>query len=202
MPKKDPRVDAYIAKAADFAQPVLVHLRKVVHAACPDAQEAIKWGVPHFLHHGMLCGMAAFKKHCAFFVWNRALADEWKKLGISKDARKRMYRFTRIGELPKAATLKKLIKKAAELNAAGVKGPPRGKPKAKKPLVVPPDLKSALAKSKKAGATFEAFSYTNKKEYIQWITDAKRPETRAERLKTAIEWMAQGKPRNWKYQNR
>lgn len=200
MGKKDPRIDACIAKSAEFARPVLVQLRGVIHAACPEVEETIKWGVPHYMHHGILCGTAAFKAHLAFIVWNKPLASSLKEISITKKAMAKLYRITNVAELPKTSVLKKLVKKAAELNAAGVKRLAR-KPKKRTKLVVPTDLKAALAKNKKAKATFDDFSYTSKKEYIVWITGAKQAKTRAKRLATAIERLAEGKRRHWKYEN-
>ncbi len=73
MASKDPRIDAYIAKSADFAQPILKHLRKVVHAGCPKVEETLKWSMPHFDYKGVMCGMAAFKAHCVFGFWKESL---------------------------------------------------------------------------------------------------------------------------------
>lgn len=200
MATKDPRVDAYIAKSADFSGPILVHLRKLVHAACPEVEETIKWGVPFFTHHGILCSIAGFKAHCMFILWNKALRGELKNFGISESQFKKFYRFTSLADLPDAKTLKRLVKRAAALNAAGVKGPAHNRPKKqKKKLAVPADLRAALAKNKKARATFDAFSPSKQREYIEWITEAKRDVTRRKRLATAVAWLAEGKPRNWKY---
>jgi uncharacterized protein YdeI (YjbR/CyaY-like superfamily) len=202
MGKKDPRVDAYIKKSAPFAQPVLNQLRKVVQAACPEAEETIKWGVPHFMHHGILCAMAGFKAHCMFVgFWRKGTSEKLKAAGVRREEADKLERITSVGDLPKDTILKKLVRHAARVNASGKKSKPRAKPKDKKKLVVPVDLRAALAKNKRARATFDAFSYTNQKEYIEWITGAKQTETRHRRLATAIEWMAEGKPRNWKYIN-
>ena len=193
MAKKDPRVDAYISRAQPFAQPILKHLRKLVHKACPDVEETIKWRSPFFERKGIICFMAAFKAHAVFGFWKG-------KLLFGKEDQGAMGHFGRlmsIKDLPSDKQLIGYIKKAAELNERGVerKRPARGTQK----ISVPPDLKAALAKNAKAKKTFDDFSYSHKKEYVQWITDAKRDETRQRRLKTAIEWMAQGKPQNWKY---
>lgn len=197
MGKKDPRVDAYIARSARFAQPVLKHIRKLVHSACPEVEETIKWGSPTFVHHGILCGMAAFKEHCAFGFWNQAVVDD-KKGGAA------MGQFGRIGgvaDLPSDAQLKRMIGHAAQLNEDGIKPRRAAKKVKQQPLVVPDGLAAALKKNKKAQATFDGFSYSNKKEYVEWISEAKREETRQKRLATALEWLAQGKTRNWKYEN-
>jgi uncharacterized protein YdeI (YjbR/CyaY-like superfamily) len=194
MAKKDSRVDAYIERAAPFARPILKHLRKVVRAGCPDAEETIKWNFPFFEHNGIICFMSAFKEHCAFGFWKGSLIFGAKHKG----AMGHFGRITSINELPDAKALARYVRKAAKLNEAGVqKSRPRSR--AKQKVSVPSDLKAALQKNAKARKTFENFSYTNKKEYADWITDAKRDETRKRRLQTAIQWLTQGKPQNWRY---
>lgn len=194
MPTKDQRVDAYIARSADFAKPILKHIRSAVHEGCPRVEETIKWGMPHFDYKGMLCGMAAFKSHCALGFWKRSLI-----LGEAKrDAMGHFGRITSLDDLPPRKVLVGYVKKAAELNEKGIKTPKRA-PKPKKPLTVPAYLKAALARNKKAAASFAGFSPSAKREYLDWITEAKGEETRKRRLETAIEWMAEGKQRNWKY---
>ena len=196
MPSNDPRIDAYIAKSPDFAKPVLTFLRELAHAGCPEVEETLKWRMPHFLHNGILFGMAAFKHHCVVHFWkgklvlgNQARAGVFGNLG----------RVKAISDLPGRKELLGYIKKAAELNKRGVKKPIIARPKKK--LVVPAYFIAALMKNKKAQTAFESFSYSHKKEYLDWITGAKREETREARIKTAMEWLAQGKPRNWKYMN-
>jgi uncharacterized protein YdeI (YjbR/CyaY-like superfamily) len=203
MGTKDPRVDAYIDKAADFAKPILNHLRAVVHAGCPEVEETIKWSFPHFEHKGVLCSMAAFKQHCAFGFWKGGLlAEKYPELAGAEDpAMGQLGRITSISDLPDEETLLRYVREAAALNEQGVKAPNRSKPKPKgeRELEVPDDLMDALRKSPQALATFEGFSYSNKKEYVEWLTEAKSEETRKRRLDTAVEWMAEGKVRNWKY---
>jgi len=199
MGSKDKRVDAYIAKSAEFARPILRELRDTVHEGCPDVEETIKWGFPHFDYKGMLCSMAAFKQHCAFGFWKSKLV-----LGggndKSRDAMGQFGRLTSVKDLPARRVLIGYIKKAKELNDAGIKAA-RPKPRAeKKELVVPEYFTAALKKSKKALATFDAFPYSHKKEYVQWVTEAKTDETRQRRLATSVEWLAEGKSRNWKYE--
>jgi uncharacterized protein YdeI (YjbR/CyaY-like superfamily) len=198
MGKKDPRVDSYIAQSADFAKPILSHLRTLVHAGCPDIEEGVKWGFPHFMYKGILCSMASFKYHCAFGFWKGQLI-----LGKgNKKAEQAMGHFGRIAslkDLPADKTIISYVKKAMELNDAGVKAPTRVRSTERKRLVVPHYFKFALQKNKKALATFEGFNYSSKKDYVTWVVEAKTEETRAERLNTAIEWMAEGKIRNWKY---
>jgi uncharacterized protein YdeI (YjbR/CyaY-like superfamily) len=198
MGSKDKRVDAYIDKSAEFARPILRELRDIVHEACPEAEETIKWGFPHFDYKGMLCSMAAFKQHCAFGFWKSELVLRDNK---SPDAMGQFGRLTSVKDLPTRRVLIGYIKKAQELNDAGIKAA-RPKPRAeKKELVVPEYFTAALKKNKKALATFEGFPYSHKKEYVQWVTEAKTDETRQRRLATSVEWLAEGKSRNWKYEN-
>lgn len=198
MSNRDPRVNAYIEKAADFAQPILRHIREVVHSACPEAEETLKWGFPHFTYKGILCSIAAFKGHCALTFWKAdAILDPGT---VSGDAMGQFGRLTSVKDLPSRRILLGYVKKAKALNDAGAPGPisrrarPRGEPE------VPEDLQAALKKNKKASATFQGFSPGQRREYVDWITEAKRPDTRAKRLATTLEWLAEGKRRNWKYE--
>jgi len=203
MAKKDPRVDAFIAKAADFAKPILTHIRKLVHTACPEVEETIKWRFPTFMYKGMFCGMAAFKSHCTFGFWKHELlfGPDGGGAAAKEGGMGQFGRITSLSDLPKDAVLMGHIKRAARLNDEGVKAPSRSKPKERKPLVVPVFFRRALKKNKKALAAFDNFSYSHKKEYVEWITEAKSEDTRKRRLDTALEWLAQGKSRNWKYMN-
>ena len=200
MPKKDPRTDAYIAKSADFAKPILTHLRRLVHEGCPAVEETFKWSFPCFMHKGILCSMAAFKEHCSFGFWKSELVLG-EETGRRKESMGHFGRITRLEDLPKDNVLLGYIKKAAELNEAGIKQPKKAKAKPKGELEVPPDLYAALKTNKQAQSTFAGFSYSHKKEYIEWIVEAKREETRKKRLETTLQWLAQGKPRHWKYAN-
>lgn len=201
MPKKDPRVDAYIAKSADFAKPILTHFRAIVGEACPDATETIKWSTPSWDYAGSsLCSMAAFKQHCSFGFWRaNLLVLHGKPLGIGADGQ--LSHITSVMDLPARSTLMKLLKQAAKLNADGVKDSVMsGRSRVPRPpLPVPEDLRRALSRNRKARDTFAQFPPGHQREYIEWITGAKRDETRAERLATSLEWLAEGKPRNWKY---
>ena len=200
MATKDPRVDAYIAKSADFAKPILNHLRKVVHTACPEVEETMKWSFPHFDYKGMLCSMAAFKQHCTFGFWKAALIFGDAAPGKnSDDAMGHSGRITALSDLPNDKILIGYIKEAVRLSEEGIKLPARPKSRERKELVVPDDFAAALRKNKKALATFDEFSYSHKKEYLDWILEAKREETRRQRMATAIQWLAEGKSRNWKY---
>ena len=197
MGKKDPRIDAYIGKSADFAKPILLHLRKLIHAGCPDVEETLKWGHPSFMYKGILCGFAAFKEHCTFGFWKGALIVGNNK-GKIAEAMGQFGRITKLSEFPKDSIMLGYIQEAAELNDAGIKVPSKPKP-IKRKLSTPGYLMTVLRKNKKALTAFENFSPSHKKEYIEWITEAKTEETRTKRLETAITWMSKGKSRNWKY---
>ena len=191
MGSKDPRVDAYIESAADFAKPILRQIRKVVHTALPDVEEDIKWRTPTFMYKGILCGMAAFKSYCAMGFWKESLVFESHRDEIG--------RIESVNDLPGDKALIALVRKAAKLNDDGVKVTRMAATGTRKPLKVPPYLTVALKKNKQAATAFKDFSYSHKKEYIEWLTDAKTDATRQKRLETAIGWMAEGKARNWKY---
>ncbi|HVZ26862.1 MAG TPA: YdeI/OmpD-associated family protein [Sediminibacterium sp.] len=203
MAHTDARVDAYIQKAPAFAQPILVHLRRLVHEAGSDITETIKWGMPAFEYKGIVANMAAFKQHCSFGFWKASLLPDPKGvLACKEGAAGSLGRITTLADLPPASALKQLIREAIKLNEAGVKIPkaPAAKKAAVK-LTVPPYLKARLQKHPKAAAVFDAFSPSHKKEYVEWILDAKTEATREKRLATMLEWLAAGKTRNWKYQN-
>lgn len=197
MATLDPRVDTYIAEAPEYARPILEWLRAQVHKSCPNVVETIKWRMPSFEHRGILCGMAAFKAHCVFGFWKHELV-----LGaFDAKAREAMGSFGCIkskADLPTAREFAAAVRKAVELNEQGV-SLPRSKQAKKAAPRMPAELRAALAKNARARATFEGFSPSHRREYVEWIAEAKRPETRAKRLATALEWLAQGKPRNWKY---
>ena len=196
----DPRIDAYIENAKPFAQPILVRLRRAIHKACPEVTETLKWSVPAFEYQGILCGMAAFRAHCLFNVWKSSLVKEQLPKAAA-DALERIGRIESVKELPSEAVLVQIIKKAAAINEAGLKVPQA--PRAKKPPVrVPADLKAALAKRSKAATAFDAMSPSHKREYVEWITEAKAAETRDRRVAQTVEWVAEGKGRNWKYERR
>jgi uncharacterized protein YdeI (YjbR/CyaY-like superfamily) len=200
MAGRDPRIDAYIARAAPFARPILRHVRRLVHQACPEVEETMKWSMPHFEYHGIMLGMAAFKEHCSIGFWKGELI-----MGKPAGSDSGMGHFGRVAslkDLPSDRQFIEYVRKAADRNRQGIKKPADLKPKsARRELTIPKYFGAALRRNKKAATTFNGFSYTNKKEYLEWITDAKREETRSKRLQTAIAWMAEGKPRNWKYLN-
>ena len=195
--KTDPRVDAYIDRQADFAKPILRHLRETVHAACPDCEETLKWSSPTFMYRGeMLAGMAAFKQHATFGFWRGSLV-----VGDTSEQMSAMGQFgrlTSLDDLPERPVLEALIAKAMKLTDEGVK-PPRNKHQ-KAPFAVPQDLRAALDANRAAAATFDGFPPSAQRDYVDWIAGAKRDETRTKRLAQAIEWLAEGKRRNWKYE--
>ena len=197
MATKDPRVDAYIARSADFAKPILTYLRDVVHSACPDVEETMKWSFPHFMYRGVLCSMASFKQHCAFGFWKGSLVFE-NGGSRSEEAMGQFGRIAKLSDLPPKKTLSGYIKKAMKLNEAGTKVPNRVK--VNRELPIPHYFAAALKKNRKASATFSRFSPSHQREYIEWVTEAKREDTRKRRLDQAIMWLAEGKPRNWKYE--
>lgn len=198
MPNKSKEVDAYIAKSPEFARPILTQIRAAFHQGCPNLEEKIKWSVPSFEYKGMMGGMAAFKHYVTFGFWKQSLMKDPNKI-FEKDRPMASGRLTSTADLPPAKVLVAYVKEAAALNENGVKVPqlPRAKVAAKLPM--PSDLAKALKQNAKANATFTGFNNSQQNEYVEWITEAKQDATRAQRLETTIEWLAQGKPRNWKY---
>ena len=201
--KTNPRIDAYIAKSAAFAQPILKHLRALVHEASPTAEEAMKWGHMGFVSDGkILCMFAAFKAHCGLVFWHQGMKKELLASGFKTvDAMGHMGRIEKMSDLPNDATLLRYFRRAAELNASGKPARQPAPKKLRPELPVPKDLAAALKKNKKAAEAFKNFAPSHRREYIEWITEAKREETRATRLATTLEWLAQGKQRNWKHMN-
>lgn len=197
MPTLDARVDAYIAKSQPFAQPILRYAREVIHAACPDVEETIKWGMPTFMYHGMLAGMAAFKAHAAFGFWKGRLVTD--TAGKSGEAMWQFGRLTSPKDLPSRREFTKLVKQAMKLNESGAKVPHVRK-HAKPALRTPADLAAALQSKSKARTFFASLSPSAKRDYVEWITEAKRAATRAERVATTVKWLGEGKRRNWKYE--
>lgn len=199
MPTTDPRVDAYIEKSKDFAKPILTHIRALVHATCPEATETLKWSMPSFEYKGILCGFAAFKEHCTFGFWKQTLMES-DAFSETKTAMGSFGKLKSLKDLPSDAVMKKLIKQAMKLNDEGVKvskAKPSGE---KKEIEVPDVLLEALAQNEKAAETFSNFPPSCRKEYIQWITEAKTDATRDKRVASTIEWLSEGKRKNWKYE--
>lgn len=196
MPK-DPKVDAYIEKSADFAKPILIKLRELVHQSHSDIEESLKWGMPNFGYKGMLFNMAAFKAHCSFGFWKEKLIDG---LGDNSMGMGSLGKIKSLDDLPKDELLLTYMKEAVLLNEKGIKLPKKTS-KQKKELVVPNELLEVLNKNPKAKEVFDNFSYSHKKEYVEWISEAKRETTKEKRLNQTIEWLEEGKHRNWKYEN-
>ena len=196
--KTDPRIDAYIERQAEFARPILAELRAAVHAACANCEETLKWGMPTFMYRGeILASMAAFKAHATFGFWRGSLV-----VGDGKAQTSAMGQFGRIesvDDLPKRDVLEALVGKAMALTEQGVK-PPRDKHK-KPPVEVPDDLRAAIGRNRAAAATFDGFPPSCRRDYVEWVTDARREETRAKRIAQTVEWLAEGKRRNWKYES-
>jgi uncharacterized protein YdeI (YjbR/CyaY-like superfamily) len=204
MPTRtDSRVDAYIEKSGEFARPILRHLRELVHEACPAAEETLKWRSPTWMYGGkILCGMAAFKEHAAFIFWHRGMIDVLGADGDKSDtAMGSLGPITGLKDLPPDRKMTKYIRAAAELTDSGAPSRPRQAKKRAAPAAIPKDLQARLAKNKSAAANFEKFSPSARREYLEWITEAKQPATRERRLATTVEWVAEGKRRNWKYEN-
>lgn len=198
MSNHDPRVDAYIAKSAEFARPILEHLRERVHAACPEVEEGIKWSMPFFGYKAApMCMMAAFKQHCSFGFW---LSKEVTG-GSNEDGMGQFGKLATLKDLPPDKQLATYLKKAMALNEAGVKKS-RPKAAAKPAPILPDELAAALARKQHAAArkTWEDFGPGAQREYVDWITEAKTEATRQKRLATTLEWLAEGKKRNWKYE--
>jgi uncharacterized protein YdeI (YjbR/CyaY-like superfamily) len=202
MGSRSPRVDAYIARQQEFARPILDHLRGVVHTTCPDVVEEIKWSCPHFTYKGMFCAMAAFKEHVTFGFWKgsliRGLAPNSNNGGESMG---NFGRITSLEDLPSQKVLTGYVKEAMRLNDEGIgverrKRAPVAEPK------VPKELAAALAKNAKVRTAFAALSASHRREYAEWVGEAKRDETRAKRVAQTLEWVAEGKSRNWKYERK
>ncbi|MET3930548.1 YdeI/OmpD-associated family protein [Lysobacter soli] len=197
MPTVDPRVDAYIEKSADFARPLLAHIREGVHAACPQAEETLKWDMPSFTWRGkIVCGMAAFKQHVTLWFWEgRSIVGD----DANREAMGQFGRITKKSELPGKRELAGYVKQAMARIENGATAPAKEKPAPKAALPVPEDLTAALRGNAKARATFEGFAPGYRRDYIEWIVEAKREDTRQRRIAQAVEWLAEGKTRNWKY---
>jgi uncharacterized protein YdeI (YjbR/CyaY-like superfamily) len=195
--KADPRIDAYIAKAAPFARPILEHVRKRVHAAAPEAEETMKWSAPGFTVDGkILLMMAAFKAHAALNFWR---GQELRGSEASGDAMGQFGKLSSVADLPADKELDALIRQAAEL--AKTAPAPRTVKHAPKPSsAIHPDFAAALAKNPKAKATLDGYSPSARRDYVDWIAEAKQESTRAKRIATAVEWLAEGKRRHWKYE--
>jgi uncharacterized protein YdeI (YjbR/CyaY-like superfamily) len=200
-PKTDPRVDAYVEKAAPFARPILKHLRRLVHEV-PGVEETLKWRLPTFVLDGrILCGMAAFKAHCAFMFWHKGMEAVLGPVAESAPtAYGNLGRVTSLEDLPSEKRMRGYLRKAAEIQSSGTPARPREKKTPSQPAQIPGDLAAGMKKNRKAAATFAKLPPSGKREYVEWIIEAKRDETRRKRVVTALEWLAEGKSRNWKYE--
>ena len=199
----NPEFDKYIDSAQEFAKPILIHLRKLVHRVCPEIEEKMKWSFPHFDYKGsMLCSMAAFKEHCAFGFWKASLIEDTDGIlnVTERESMGHLGKLKSIKDLPNDNILAKYIKEAMRLNELGIKLPSSNKKTEKKELIIPDDLNQALSGNNIARDIFDQFSYSNKRDYIDWIVEAKTEATRSKRMLQALEWISEGKSRHWKYQ--
>jgi uncharacterized protein YdeI (YjbR/CyaY-like superfamily) len=203
----NPKVDAYLGTARPFAEPILRHLRELIHKGCPGVEETIKWSRPFFQYKGViLCNISAFKEHCSFGFWGEEIGAVLREARIvGKDGMGSLGRITSLKDLPSDKEIVGWIRQAAAFIERGEYTSPiaarrRVVKPAKAVLAPPTEFATALAKNKEAAVSFAAFSPSCQREYVQWIAEAKRPETRDKRIATAVEWIAAGKQRNWKYQ--
>lgn len=200
----DRRVDTYIARTAPFAQPIMEHLRELMHQGCPEVEETIKWGMPFFLYRGqILASMAAFKQHCNFGLWGKDIVATLRKEGaMATEGMGPMAKIAGLKDLPKDKAMLGYIRQAMVfVDGGGKTFPKRAKASTKPEAQVPAELAAALKKNKTAAKVFAEFSPSCRREYAQWIAEAKREETKDKRVKQAVEWIADGKSRNWKYQS-
>lgn len=207
IPSFDPRIDVYINKSKPFAQPILTHIRELVHKACPAVEETIKWGMPFFEYKGAIVGnMSAFKAHCAFGFWGVEIKAVLREAKVIKgDAMGSLGRITSVEDLPPKKELLGLLKQAVGfIDSGNYTSPIAARKKAvkapKAAVEAPPEFAKALKANKKAATAFAALSPSGKREYVEWIADAKRDETREKRIATAVEWISEGKRLNWKYE--
>lgn len=199
MSTPDPRIDTYINKSAPFAQPIMRHIRRLVHKACPEVEETIKWGFPHFDYKGVMISMASFKEHCTLNFWKAGLIDGIAQQSEEDSAMGQFGRITSISDLPGDEILLGYMREAKRLNDENIKLPQKPKDQTVKELIVPECLVEALKENPLAGETWDKFAFSHRKEYVNWITEARTDATRDKRLATAIEWLAEGKTQTWKY---
>ncbi len=200
MASHDPRIDAYLERAEEFAQPVLEHLRAIVHATCPNVEETIKWGFPHFMHAGsILCSMAAFKQHVAFGFWKGKLIDGIEPVDPDQSAMGQFGRLRRIDDLPGKRSLAGFIRQAMKLNEQGTRQPLSKRSTRSRAVSMPPELAAGLARSRRSREHFEKLPPGQQREYLEWIAEGKQVATRKRRSEQAIDWLSDGKPRNWRY---
>jgi uncharacterized protein YdeI (YjbR/CyaY-like superfamily) len=194
---RDARVDAYIARAQPFARPILDHVRERVHSVLPEAEETLKWGAPAVTLDGkIVLILAAFKVHAALNFWR---GQELRGEAASSEAMGQFGKLKSVADLPPDSELDRLIREAAELSRSAPT-PRKVKHEAKAEPQLHPDFAAALDKAPKAKAVLDGFSPSARREYLDWVADAKRDETRASRIATAVEWLSEGKKKNWKYE--
>jgi uncharacterized protein YdeI (YjbR/CyaY-like superfamily) len=198
-PRQDARIDAYIAKAQPFARPILKHIRATVMSASPELEETVKWGMPSFTYRGIVCGMAGFKQHVAFGFWKSKLILDAKGMPVD-EAMGQFGRITKLSDLPSKREIVGYVKKAMKLNEDGVVVKRAVRPR--KPIAMPAPLRAALAKAPKAKATYDGLPPSHQRDYLEWVTEAKTDATRDKRIATTIEWLKEGKRRNWKYERK
>jgi len=203
MGTRDAKVDAYIQKSPAFAQPILLHLREIIHKACPTVEEKMKWSFPHFDYKGMMCSMAAMKEYCVLSFWKASLMADSHKVfaSVEEKAMGNLGKIKTVKDLPAEKVLIAYVKEAMQLNDTGVKLPSRTKT-ITADITVPEDFEKMLKKNKAAAGNFAAFTPGKKKEYLGWFDEAKTADTRNKRMETAIEWIAENKIRNWKYEKK
>lgn len=199
MSLTDPRIDTYINKAAPFAQPILRHIRRMVHKACPEVEETLKWGFPHFDYKGIMVSTAAFKAHCTLNIWKSQLIKGLEEISEGDSAMGQFGRITAISDLPDDETLLGYFREAKRLNDENIKLPQKPRDLGVKELIVPDCLQEALMENPLAAETWDKFAYSHRKEYVNWINEAKTEATRNKRLASTIEWLAEGKTQMWKY---
>ena len=200
-----PEIDSYVANAQPFARPILTHVRDLVHQACPEIEETIKWSQPFFVYRGaILCNMAGFKAHCSFHFWGREISGVLRESKVLSEENITSFgRISTLSSLPADEQMLTWIRKAVAFIDSGQYTSPvaaRSKKERSKAAELPAEFETALRKNQKASAAFQAISPSCKREYIEWINEAKRSETRDKRIATALEWIAEGKQRNWKHQ--
>lgn len=199
MSTPDPRIDTYINKSAPFAQPIMRHIRRLVHKACPEVEETLKWGFPHFDYKGIMVSTAAFKAHCTLNIWKASLIQGLGDINEGDSAMGQFGRITSISDLPDDETLLGYFREARRLNEENIKVPQKPKNLTVKELIVPECLVEALKENPLAAETWDKFAYSHRKEYVNWITESKTDATRDKRLATTIEWLAEGKTQMWRY---
>ncbi len=201
MPHYNPLTDAYIEKAADFAKPILTHIRKLMHEADPDIQEAIKWGHVHFDHKGPVAHMAGYTKHCNFGFWKAGILEDPEGILKTDDAKSPLNGLFSVADLPPDEVMIWYIRNAVDINLKGVKSLVMKSKGVKPALKVPDDFGKLLDGSPTASMFFDAFTTSQRNEYLEWIIEAKTEATRHKRMDTALAWISEGKTRNWKYQS-